>query len=104
MSALSSLSHFPKTYSYWSSQEALVNTKPIHKFLSRVLLAGAITLAIVVSSPVLGQQTAVDPTFNAVPSVPLTTGANLQQLLQPDGKVLVFGPKVVVNGVAKTDV
>src|SRR5687767_2937631 len=78
--------------------------KSMHKFLSRVLLVGVITLAIVVSSPVLGQPTAVDPTFNAVPSVPLATGTNLQQLLQLDGKILVFGTKVVVDGVAKSDV
>jgi hypothetical protein len=46
----------------------------------------------------------VDPTFNAVPSIPLTAPTTLQQVVQPDGKVIVFGIKGVVEGVAKGDV
>ncbi len=49
-------------------------------------------------------QTTVDLTFNAVPSKSLTSPTELQQVVQPDGKVIVFGIKGVANGVAKGDV
>src|SRR5215204_2080159 len=43
------------------------------------------------------QLTQVDPTFNAVPSRPLTSA--MSHLVQPDGKVIVYGSKTVIDGV-----
>jgi uncharacterized delta-60 repeat protein len=43
----------------------------------------------------------VDPTFNPVPSSPLLAA---QQIVQPDGRVIVWSTSLVVDGVAKVDV
>jgi uncharacterized delta-60 repeat protein len=43
----------------------------------------------------------VDPTFNPVPSSPLLAA---QQIVQPDGKVVVWSTSLVVDGVAKGNV
>ena len=45
------------------------------------------------------QAASVDLTFNAVPSNPLPNDANFQQVIQPDGKVIVYNaPNMFVNG------
>lgn len=68
---------------------------------SRVLSA---IFIIAVLALVLSGQTTVDQTFNAVPSSELTLTTAFQQVVQPDGKVIVFGMKGVVDGVAKGDI
>jgi uncharacterized delta-60 repeat protein len=45
------------------------------------------------------QAGSVDTTFNAVPSNPLPAATNFQQIVQPDGKILVYNaPVMFVNG------
>jgi uncharacterized delta-60 repeat protein len=53
---------------------------------------------------VMGQTNSVDASFNAVPSRPLSSPSSLQQVVQPDGKVIVYGPSMAVNGIAKADI
>lgn len=60
-------------------------------------------LAVAFTCSLNGQAT-VDPSFNAVPSKALTTQSALQQVVQPDGKIIVYGPRMAVDGVAKGDV
>lgn len=67
-----------------------------------------ITLFIVVAglgTIVPGQAGSVDPTFNAVPSNPLASDISFQQIIQPDGKVIVYkGPSMLVNGQPRSGV
>ena len=61
------------------------------------LVLGIMLLAF--SSLALVAQTGVDTSFNAIPSNPLATDTNFQQVVQPDGKVIVYGaPPMFVNG------
>src|SRR5688500_4457852 len=62
------------------------------------ILFGSLFLAIAFAPCAIAQPATVDTTFNAVPSSPLT-GA-LSHLVQPDGKVIVYGSKTVIDGVA----
>ncbi|MBL8181680.1 MAG: VCBS repeat-containing protein [Blastocatellia bacterium] len=52
----------------------------------------------------VAQSTGVDATFNAVPSSAISGNGVSQYLVQSDGKVIVFGPRLVSNGVAKGDI
>ena len=64
---------------------------------SRTLL-GIISLVLAFAAPV-ASQSSVDPSFNAVPAAALPNDANFQQIIQPDGKVIVYGaPSMYVNG------
>ena len=67
----------------------------------------ALTRILALLSVILGLSTyakaSVDPTFNAVPSTPITGSTAIQQIVQPDGKIIVYGPKMVLDGVAKGD-
>lgn len=57
-----------------------------------------IVLTIGFSASLFGQSS-VDLTFNAVPSNPLPADTSFQQIVQPDGKVIVYGaPTMFVNG------
>ncbi|HUR99658.1 MAG TPA: FG-GAP-like repeat-containing protein [Pyrinomonadaceae bacterium] len=56
------------------------------------------TVLLAIAATSNAQLSQVDPTFNAVPSNALT-GA-MSHLVQPDGKVIVYGPKTVIDGVA----
>ena len=51
----------------------------------------------------IAQASIVDPTFLPVPSVPITSNdlAGKGTLVQPDGKVIIWGGNLVVAGVAK---
>lgn len=51
------------------------------------------------AAPAVAQAVSVDLTFNAIPSNPLPTDTNFQQIVQPDGKVIVYNaPTMFVNG------
>ena len=63
-----------------------------------------LSLTLFSGSVILAQSSPVDPTFNAVPSSGLVPPTSVQQIVQPDGKIIVFGPRMVVNGVAKSDI
>lgn len=67
-------------------------------------LSCCLALAFLTLSLTVHAQSDVDPTFNAVPSSDLLTPSSFQQLVQPDGKIIVYGPKMVVDGVAKGDI
>lgn len=43
----------------------------------------------------------VDPAFHAVPSAPIPNANSIQQIVQPDGKIIVWGASLVADGVAK---
>ena len=66
-------------------------------FPNRALL---LVLAIALAGTVTGQ---VDPTFNAVPSIVATSGI-AAPVVQPDGKVILSGGRMVVDGVAKSEI
>ena len=68
--------------------------------LTRNLVVLSLTVFIIS----LEAQTSVDATFNAVPSVPLTSTTPISQIIQPDGKIIVYGPKMVLGGVAKGEI
>ena len=70
------------------------------KFGARVVIAALVVLSGSIFA--FGQTSSVDPTFNAVPSLPLTSG--LSHLVQPDGKVIVYGSKTVIDGVATAEI
>lgn len=54
------------------------------------------------SAIAFAQSASVDLTFNAIPSNPLPTDTNFQQIVQPDGKVIVYNaPTMFVNGVRR---
>ena len=71
------------------------NLNPTRKLLLLILTFAATAIV---------SAQAVDQTFNAVPSAPLEVSTPLKQVVQPDGKIIVFGFKGVVDGVAKSDV
>ena len=50
-----------------------------------------ITLVGLLPLTAAGQAASVDLSFNPIPSNPLPTDANFQQVVQPDGKVIVGG-------------
>ncbi len=63
-----------------------------------------ITISLIAVSTVLGQVTSVDASFSAVPSKVFPQGTSIQTIVQPDGKVIVFGPRMVAGGVARGDI
>ena len=73
--------------------------------LNRIAALTRNLLALSLAAFVLGvqAQTSVDATFNAVPSIPLINTTGINQIIQPDGKIIVYGPKMVLGGVAKGD-
>ena len=72
------------------------------RYLNTRVLSLVVALLFVVMAN--GQVNTVDPTFNAVPSSPLTSPSSLAQVVQPDGKVIVYGPRLVADGIAKSDI
>lgn len=75
-------------------------------FRRRISSPFLIFLTVMVAAPFTVRANSVDTTFNAVPSSALSapTTSGLQQVVQPDGKVIVFGIKGVVDGIAKADI
>ncbi|MBX3283101.1 MAG: VCBS repeat-containing protein [Acidobacteria bacterium] len=71
----------------------------IKRILTHLLIVAAFAL---VFASFAVAQSSVDPTFNAVPSGPLSA-QNIyeEQAALPDGKVLVWGSNLIVDGVAK---
>ncbi len=67
----------------------------------RSVCVSAVVLVVVFG--VFAQSTGVDRTFDAVPSTAITGNGVSQFVVQSDGKVIVFGPRLVSNGVAKGD-
>ena len=53
---------------------------------------------------VFAQTTSVDTSFHAVPSTPLTSNSAVQHLVQPDGKIVIWGAALVADGVAKGEI
>ena len=49
----------------------------------------------------VGAQSSVDLSYNGVPSLPLAAPFNLQQAVQADDKILIWGGRIAVQGVAK---
>lgn len=68
------------------------------RFLSAAFVAATLFFTLNVAA------SGVDPTFNAVPSLDLTSASARGQIVQPDGKVLIYGHDFVVGGVAKGDI
>lgn len=65
-------------------------------------IIGLVVVGILVATqPVIAQTTGIDNTFNAVPSTPMTAGAGLKQVIQPDGRVIVYGTRLVMGGLAR---
>jgi uncharacterized delta-60 repeat protein len=73
--------------------------------LKSSLSVSALFLAIgILAANAFPQFSQVDPTFQAVPSkapVAPPTGSSKGQILQPDGKVIVWGGNIVIAGAAK---
>ena len=69
-------------------------------FLSFVFL----TLIIAFGSVAIFASASVDPAFAPVPSKALSTPSSIGQLVQPDGKVVVWGADLVADGIAKGQV
>ena len=60
---------------------------------------GLLFVVVVLAGSVVSQSGSVDPTFLPLPSNPLPNDANFQQVVQPDGKVIVYNaPMMSVNG------
>jgi uncharacterized delta-60 repeat protein len=71
------------------------------KEISRTAVAlCAIALFALCGTPIIAQ-TDVDPTYNGVPSLPLTAPVSQQLAVQADGKVLIWGASMAVQGIAK---
>jgi uncharacterized delta-60 repeat protein len=72
---------------------ALTSSTRSRIFVGLLFLVGAF------ATPLVAQPASVDLTFNAVPSNPLPADINFQQIVQPDGKVIVYNaPAMFVNG------
>ncbi|MEZ5428560.1 MAG: FG-GAP-like repeat-containing protein [Pyrinomonadaceae bacterium] len=52
----------------------------------------------------VAQPNSVDLTFKAAPSAPIPAINSIQQLVQPDGKVVVWGASLVGDGIAKGEI
>ena len=62
-----------------------------------------VSLTLFASALVVAQSASVDPTFNPIPSNELPGDINFKQIVQPDGKVLVYNaPSMFVNGELKS--
>ena len=62
-------------------------------FVALLIVASALT------TPLVAQTGSVDTTFNAVPTGAVPTDINFQQVIQPDGKILIYGaPAMFVGG------
>ena len=69
-----------------------------------IKLVGVFFLGVIgsLSIPVSAQTATVDLAFNPIPSNPLPTDVNFQQVVQPDGKIIVYNaPSMFVNGVLR---
>ena len=65
-----------------------------------------LSFALILGALFLGSETAhaaatVDPAFAPVPSKAITAAGSIGQLVQPDGKVVIWGADLVVDGVSK---
>jgi len=79
----------------------ILASERMHRFVCRLALSA---FALILAASVIAFGEDVDPTFNAVPSSPLTSTSSLSQIVQPDGKVILYGPKLVVDATAKGDI
>src|SRR5688500_18052876 len=50
------------------------------------------------------QTTTVDTGFKAVPSNPIPEFNSIRQLVQPDGKLVIWGASLVGDGIAKGEI
>ena len=67
--------------------------------VSSLMFFAILLSTITIASPAFGQSGTVDLTFNAVPSNPLPTDTTFEQVVQPDGKIIVYNaPAMSVNG------
>ena len=73
------------------SKSIKINFLSVAFFLSAIFLIGIPTFA----------AATVDPAFAPVPSRAITAVGSLNQLVQPDGKVVLWGGDYVVDGLAK---
>ena len=65
-------------------------------FLFAGILFSVVALA---ATTAIAQPGSVDLTFDARPSNPLPTTTNFQQVVQPDGKIVVYNaPTMLVSG------
>ncbi len=78
------------------------------KYIStpRIIKSTATSLILAISAFVIASfaQTDVDTSFSAVPSKAFPNGTSINQIVQPDGKVVVYGPRMVAGGVARGDI
>ncbi|HKP68332.1 MAG TPA: delta-60 repeat domain-containing protein, partial [Pyrinomonadaceae bacterium] len=69
-----------------------------NNFRSRIFIVFLILLGSV-AIPIAAQSGSVDTTFNAVPGNSLPTDITFQQVIQPDGKILIYNaPSMFVGG------
>ncbi|MBE7515825.1 MAG: VCBS repeat-containing protein [Chloracidobacterium sp.] len=69
----------------------------------RVLSLFVILVTVLFAVVSAGGQTTVDNTFKAVPAK-TSSETMIQQVVQPDGRVIVFAPKMVIGGVPRGDI
>jgi hypothetical protein len=68
-------------------------------YIRGCVFARLLFLIIAFSVAAIAQSGSVDLTFNAVPTNPLPTDSTFQQIVQPDGKIIVYNaPSMFVNG------
>jgi uncharacterized delta-60 repeat protein len=68
-------------------------------YIRGFVFAKLLFLVIAFSVAAIAQSGSVDLTFNAVPTNPLPTDSTFQQIVQPDGKIIVYNaPSMFVNG------
>ncbi|MBK7933942.1 MAG: VCBS repeat-containing protein [Acidobacteria bacterium] len=70
----------------------------------RVLTFAVLAFALLFSGSSVFAAATVDPAFNPVTSRPIEGGSAMGQALQPDGKMLIWGAYLAVNGLAKGQV
>lgn len=69
----------------------------LRKFFRLIVVTTAVAL------PIAAQTGSVDTNFSPVPSNSLPNDANFQQVIQPDGKIIVYNaPTMFVNGVLRS--
>src|SRR5215213_9327574 len=69
-----------------------------HSHVHARILFGFLFLAVAIAPSAIAQSATVDTSFNAVPARPLNVSPS--HLVQPDGKVILYGTKTVIDGVA----
>src|SRR5687768_15034981 len=74
----------------------------LDRLVRRLTLLALLSFS-VFAAQVVAQSASVDLTFGPVPSNPLPTDTNFHQVIQPDGRILVYNaPSMFVNGVLRS--